>query len=155
MSLQLFRHYIRQRSFLPQQHLFLPIMCCCTIIYTNKPIVLEQIFSIYITDLLTLLELVNGWLFRMFYTKTKLFLPPLVLLSLNHFNTIICTVCKYTSTGWNLELSLMEGKANTQEIPRQTLISMGPSSFIQQHFTEYWTIIQTNTKFKQKTEFKS
>ena len=34
-------------------------------------------------------------------------------------------------------------QANTQEIPRQTVIPMGPSSFIQQHFAEYWTIIQT------------
>ena len=36
MSLHVLGYYIRQRSVLPPQHLLLPIMCYCTVIYTKK-----------------------------------------------------------------------------------------------------------------------
>ena len=46
-SLQFFRYYERQGSFLPfYQYLFLPMMSCNTIIYTNKLVVQEQIFHL-------------------------------------------------------------------------------------------------------------
>ena len=95
MSLQLFRQHIMQKNFLPQQHLCLPIMCCCTIIYTIKNCVNWNKFSIWITDAHTLLELVKWLYFRKFYTKTKLFLPPLVLLCLNHSQHYMHCVSMY------------------------------------------------------------
>ena len=60
MNLQLFRQYSGQRSFLSQQHLFLPIICCCTIIYRNKPIVLEQIFYLNTLKVLKVFDKTPG-----------------------------------------------------------------------------------------------